>query len=103
MPRVTLEIMYRGGDQKLKYNTKNRMQVLQVITKLKDTKLGSTNKSVYEQIRTGERHLCGYTASQKTDVFQITEGIVPPEEQMAEFLTDERYTRRSALPALMGG
>lgn len=103
MVKAVVEIMYSGGDTKLKYNTKNRMQVLQVITKLKDTKLGRTNKSVYEQICTGERHLCGVTKSNKTEVMQITEGIVPPEEQMAEFLTDERYVRRPVLPSVMGG
>jgi hypothetical protein len=103
MVRSVIEILYRGGDVKLKYNTKNRKQVLQVITKLKETKLGSTNKSVYEQIRTGERHLCGVTSSQETDVFKITEGIVPPEEQVVDFLTNERYVRRPVLVAVMGG
>jgi hypothetical protein len=110
--KTVIELMYRKGDKKFRYDTKKQRQVQMVIQDLKEMKIGAAaDHSVFEQIVRGERIVSGTpkkTVSSameepKAEHFQISPGIVPPEEQFQEFLTNERYERRQIHPAVTGG
>jgi hypothetical protein len=84
---------------------------VQVIDQMKNLTLGHQKRTVYEQILNGERQLCGVIDKKSNQAFQVArqqqqsqqEGYTPPEEQLTDFLMNERYQRFPVLGTVMGG